>query len=64
MQKKLIARNGAQLDRCLRMIHREKVEYAVEVAEGEKGRIYFTVEITGEESLVNSLAERHRILNG
>ena len=41
--KELKCKNAVALDKCLRLLYANKIEFKVEVCESDKGKIYYSV---------------------
>ena len=57
-----IARNGKQLTVCLKLLHMEKVPFALDVEEDNKGKIIYVIDVTVEQSQLAELREKYRIM--
>lgn len=58
----LVAKNDKQLGLCLRMLYADNIPFTVKVVENNKQRIEFHVYAGTDESKVQELTERFRIL--
>lgn len=56
------AKNAEQLDRCLRMLHPEKIKFEVITMENEKRKIEYRVKVDIDEDRFTKLNKMYQIL--
>lgn len=56
------AKNGKQLDICLRLLYAEHVQFLVHVYETDAGKIAYRVTVDADKQTVEVLREKYRIL--
>ena len=58
----LIAKTPSQLDRCLRLLYAERLQFYVSVCEDDKGKIYYEISVNADDQTFARVREKYRIM--